>query len=337
MSSRDPQWKTSIYALTVALIIISTLVVGARLALGILQRRSKSRRLAVPLTGEEAWLLTAHVFSVVTAVLYLIIILRWSSLVEQAPGGVVTTVSTDDYRFVSYRFFAVTLCFLSSLWAAKFSFLWMYRPLFRDMPVCRVLWYLLLAFCTVLLIVCYVTVFTVCTSLDASFNGGTCNTPFNTPRGAITFWFCYVADILTDLLIMAFPMQLLRHLRLPLARKVGIACLFCAGWVCIVISSVRAWQLNKVVGQPDLQWLALWGTIETSVVVMTVSAPGIYRVVNALTSTRRSRERFNERRSRCHRRNRNSDVELTASLQKSSVVTSCISEPAQSDNRGNES
>lgn len=64
---------------------------------------------------------------------------------------------------------------------------------------------------------------------------------------------------------MAFPMQLFRHLRLPFARKVGVACLFCAGWVCIIISSVRAWQLNKVVGQPDLQWLALWGTTETSV------------------------------------------------------------------------
>ncbi|TLD30926.1 hypothetical protein PspLS_02230 [Pyricularia sp. CBS 133598] len=320
-----PKWRTSIYGLTVTLIIISTLVVGARLALGIIQRRAQSRRLAVLLTGEEAWLLIAHIFSVATAVLYLIITFYWSDLVERAPGGVVTSVTLDDYRFVSYRLFAVALCFLSSLWAAKFSFLWMYRPLFRDMPVCRVLWYALMVFCTILLIGCYVTAFTVCSSMDASFNGGTCNTPFNTPRGAITFWFSYVADLLTDLLIMAFPMQLLRHLRLPFARKVGVACLFCAGWVCIIISSVRAWQLNKVVGQPELQWLALWGTMETSVVVMTVSAPGIYRAVNALTRTRRSRQRFNERRSHFNRRNRNGDVELATSLQKSSMATTIIS------------
>lgn len=175
-------------------------------------------------------------------------------------------------------------------------------------------------------------------------------------------------------------MQLFRHLRLPFARKVGVACLFCAGWVCIIISSVRAWQLNKVVGQPDLQWLALWGTTETSVgkstqcfffyprtarkrrrrinvflrllarnqtadlaicrkhkVVMTVSAPGIYRAVNALARTRRSRKSFNERRSHFNRRNRNGDVELTTSLQKSSIATTCISEPLQSHQRGDES
>ncbi|KAI6431343.1 hypothetical protein ACKVWC_002848 [Pyricularia oryzae] len=332
-----PQWRASIYSLTITLIVASTIVVVTRLTLGIIQRRSLSRRLAVLLTGEEAWLLTAHIFSVATAVMNLIMTLFWSDLVEQAPDGVVTNLSLADYRYLSYLLFAISLCFLSSLWAAKYSFLWMYKPLFRDMPVCRILWYILLAFCTVLLMGCFVTAFTVCSSLDASFSGGTCNTPFNTPRGAITFWFSYVADLLTDLLIMAFPMQLFRHLRLPFARKVGVACLFCAGWVCIIISSVRAWQLNKVVGQPDLQWLALWGTTETSVVVMTVSAPGIYRAVNALARTRRSRKSFNERRSHFNRRNRNGDVELTTSLQKSSIATTCISEPLQSHQRGDES
>ncbi|KAI6376065.1 hypothetical protein MCOR25_002880 [Pyricularia grisea] len=266
MPAAYPEWRTTISAISISVITISTLVVCARIALGILQRRSQSRRLAVLLTGEEAWLLTAHIFSLATAALYLIITFFWAKVVGQAPGGVVTTVSEDDFRFMSYRLSAVALCFFSSLWAAKFSFLWMYRPLFRDMPVCRILWYILLAFCVILLLGCYISVFTVCSTLEASLDGGgTCKTPFNTPRGAVTFWYSYICNILTDVLIMAFPMQLLRHLRLPFARKVGVTCLFCAGWVCMIISSVRAWQLNKVVGQPELQWLALWGTIETSV------------------------------------------------------------------------
>lgn len=90
-------------------------------------------------------------------------------------------------------------------------------------------------------------------------------------------------------------------------QKLSIGGLFCFGWVCIIISTIRVVQLGDTEnGVPAPSWLALWGTIEASIgmlifpafplaysivlltaillAVMIGCCPGLYRVLKAAIS-----------------------------------------------------
>lgn len=55
---------------------------------------------------------------------------------------------------------------------------------------------------------------------------------------------------------------------MPLAQKASIGGLFCLGWICIAVAIVRVRELGGTTSSnsaPNPTWLALWGTIETSI------------------------------------------------------------------------
>jgi hypothetical protein len=105
---------------------------------------------------------------------------------------------------------------------------------------------------------------------------------------------------------MALPIRLIWNLQMKPKQKLSIAGLFCFGWVCIIISTIRVVQLGQTDnGVPAPSWLALWATIEASIgrsyafsilcenslakyflllAVMIGCCPGLYRVVKAAIS-----------------------------------------------------
>lgn len=69
---------------------------------------------------------------------------------------------------------------------------------------------------------------------------------------------------------MALPIRLIWHLRMQRKQKLSIGGLFCFGWVCIIIATIRVVQLGSASdvasgGTPAPSWLAMWGIIETSI------------------------------------------------------------------------
>lgn len=65
---------------------------------------------------------------------------------------------------------------------------------------------------------------------------------------------------------MALPIRLIWNLQMKPKQKLSVAGLFCFGWVCIIISTIRVVQLGETDnGVPAPSWLALWATIEASI------------------------------------------------------------------------
>lgn len=69
---------------------------------------------------------------------------------------------------------------------------------------------------------------------------------------------------------MALPIRLIWHLRMQRKQKLSIGGLFCFGWVCIIIATIRVVQLGSTSdvtsrGTPAPSWLAMWGIIEASI------------------------------------------------------------------------
>ncbi|KAM0521618.1 hypothetical protein ACHAPS_006265 [Verticillium nonalfalfae] len=71
--------------------------------------------------------------------------------------------------------------------------------------------------------------------------------------------------------VMLLPLGLIRNLQMNMSRKLSIAGLFCLGWVCVAVSTIRVAYLgrNAVEGssfkQPATSWLALWGIVESAI------------------------------------------------------------------------
>jgi rhodopsin domain-containing protein len=69
---------------------------------------------------------------------------------------------------------------------------------------------------------------------------------------------------------MLLPLGLIRNLQMNKVRKMSIAGLFCLGWVCIAVSTIRVAYLGHNGGageykQPSTSWLALWGIVESGI------------------------------------------------------------------------
>ncbi|KAF4770541.1 hypothetical protein HAV15_013196 [Penicillium sp. str.  len=84
---------------------------------------------------------------------------------------------------------------------------------------------------------------------------------------------------------MILPIRLIWNLQMKTRQKLSIGGLFCFGWICIIISTIRVVQLGETEnGVPAPSWLALWGTIEASIAVMIGCCPGLYRVLKTAIS-----------------------------------------------------
>ncbi|KAJ5198021.1 uncharacterized protein N7498_007138 [Penicillium cinerascens] len=101
-----------------------------------------------------------------------------------------------------------------------------------------------------------------CSSFHAWFTAGACVTPRDHRAAVISLYYAYTVDIITDLAIMALPLCLIWNLKMQVKQKLSIGGLFCFGWICIIISTIRVIQLG-----------------ETANAVIIGCCPGLYRIV----------------------------------------------------------
>ncbi|ERS99625.1 uncharacterized protein SPSK_09221 [Sporothrix schenckii 1099-18] len=279
----------SLRATGIAMLVLTTFVIVLRI-LGNLQLWYQGR-LAVngqwwhEIRMEDIWLLLSYLFFVTVSVLYLYIVPAFFRLTLLGEGLIEPyATATEDALFIQKGLFAASACLWFCLWSAKFSLLCMYKKLFDKLAQYNRLWWALVIFSTLALVGCIVTLFEACENMTAWFSVGACVSQRDIVHAAISMWYGYAVDLLTDLLIMALPLRLLIGLQMPLSRKISISCLFCLGFVCIIASTIRVTQINNGTRQPTVPWLALWGTVESATAVVIANSPNLYRTIKRQTS-----------------------------------------------------
>lgn len=78
-------------------------------------------------------------------------------------------------------------------------------------------------------------------------------------------------DILTDLIVLSFPVIILWRVRVNTRQKAGIGLWLCLSVVMVVIAIVRMSGIMLATGDVDIVWVAFWQQQESSIAVMMVS------------------------------------------------------------------
>ncbi|KAJ5186471.1 hypothetical protein N7449_011235 [Penicillium cf. viridicatum] len=261
----------------IALIVLTSLVVGTRFV--------GSIRTFKDLKAEDYLLIVAYIFFLELSILYIYISPVIFRIAAVGAGTIppYATISEDGLRLQTV-FFVTTSSLWLCLWMIKFSLLAMYKRLLVGKKY-LIAWWVIMGFCVLFIIGCILSSWFSCSSFHAWFTAGQCNTPRDHRAAVISLYYAYGVDIVTDIAIMILPIRLIWNLQMKTRQKLSIGGLFCFGWICIIISTVRVVQLGGTEnGVPAPSWLALWGTIEASIAVMIGCCPGLYRVLKTAIS-----------------------------------------------------
>ncbi|OAF60074.1 hypothetical protein VC83_02835 [Pseudogymnoascus destructans] len=263
--SQETNTKVLVACLCVAIVSVSMRCVA---------RWYKTR--GFPWAAEDLFMHLALVSFAITCALYLAAMPTFYNVTDIAAGKMNPYASLQtDLVVMLKEFFSVQIFFWLTLWAVKWSLLFMFKALTNGIALYTNIWWGALAFTVLTLIGCIISNFTSCSSMDAWFTPGLCSTPRDARAKAISLWYCMAVDVLGDLLIMLIPIRVLVSLRITLVQKLSIGVVFIVGIITMVFAIVRVVSLNSSVngGQVSTQWLMLWAGIEGVVAIIVGCLP----------------------------------------------------------------
>ncbi|KAL8950597.1 MAG: hypothetical protein Q9222_003377 [Ikaeria aurantiellina] len=181
----------------------------------------------------------------------------------------------DDAEYLVKIFFPNTLLLWTTLWLVKFSLLLQCRRLVDRRPIYIKVWWCIVVFTGIAYAGCIVTEFTSCRTLHDWFTFGQCSTARDARASVISLFYSYAVDVITDLMIMIFPLRLLWNLQLNLIRKISLMAIFGVGIICLVTSTIRIVQIQSKSNskQPSPSWLEVWAIIEAAIAVVVACLP----------------------------------------------------------------
>ncbi|KAK9771363.1 putative Integral membrane protein [Seiridium cardinale] len=160
--------------------------------------------------------------------------------------------------------FTSTVLFWTCLWTVKACFLAFFRRLTAQLKWPSRAW-LAIAILTGLTYCGAIITYPVsCTS----FVLGECSSELHVSRSLISLRYSTAVDIITDLLIISLPIYLTIGLKMSAAQKLGLVGVLSLGIIVTAFSVIRIIVTNTVARQPEISWLALWSSIESSIAVM---------------------------------------------------------------------
>src|SRR4051812_18600433 len=81
---------------------------------------------------------------------------------------------------------------------------------------------------------------------------------------------------------MVIPLRLIRQLRMSLWQKLGLAFLFCLGFIVIALSLLRTVRINAggsgEYSQSEPRWVALWSIAEETTAILVCCLPAIRKL-----------------------------------------------------------
>ncbi|KFY18266.1 hypothetical protein V492_00032 [Pseudogymnoascus sp. VKM F-4246] len=257
--------KVLVASLCVAIVFVSIRCVA---------RWYKTRGL--PMAAEDIFMYLAVFSFAITCALYLAAMPTFYNVMDITTGKMApyASLQTDLVRMLK-EFFAVQMFFWFTLFCVKWSLLFMFKALTNGIRLYTNIWWAALAFTVLTFIGCVISGITSCSSMEAWFTAGLCDTPRDARAKAISLWYCMAVDVLGDLLIMVIPIRVLISLRITFVQKFSIGVVFVVGIITMVFAIVRVVSLNDSVngGQVSTQWLMLWAGIEGAVAIIVGCLP----------------------------------------------------------------
>ncbi|KAJ5780539.1 hypothetical protein N7457_005699 [Penicillium paradoxum] len=185
------------------------------------------------------------------------------------------------YLWLSIPFYNLTLVF------AKLSALTLYARLFRRRSF-LITTYILMGCLVIAGLWMTMSGFVYCIPIrdfwnpDAEIRSAHCLSD-----GAV--WFTNAGiQLATDLLILALPMPLLWHLRMPNRQKCGAFLVFSIGIFIIATSAARMYELSKIVRFQDFTKAnaaaALWSSIEANVSIICICLAPLHPLISRIFS-----------------------------------------------------
>ncbi|KAF3492103.1 uncharacterized protein GIQ15_01620 [Arthroderma uncinatum] len=154
----------------------------------------------------------------------------------------------------------------ATLWCIKFSLFLLFRQFIRALPEQLRWWNMVLAYLIITFIFGFCATFSSCGGPRHLMHIHYCQGPANSRSRNVSLFGWFVADITTDLLIMLFPLRLVFKMRISRAQKIRAGALCSVGILCMITAILRLVQIGSKTGStnPNVQWLALWGTLEAT-------------------------------------------------------------------------
>lgn len=159
----------------------------------------------IPYEMEDIFMYLALVAFILTVALYYATIetfFRVTALAANPGQAEPWPTMADDLVLMLKEFFVVQFFFWLTLWAVKWSLLFMFKRLTNGLPVYNKIWWVVFAYSILVFIGSCISNFFSCSSMHAWFTAGECNTPRDSRAKSISLWFSLAADLSTDILSM---------------------------------------------------------------------------------------------------------------------------------------
>ncbi|KAJ6258554.1 hypothetical protein Dda_6598 [Drechslerella dactyloides] len=180
----------------------------------------------------------------------------------------------DTQRYLRLQFTTITL-FWNVLWAVKFSLLIFIWRLTEGLPTMRRWWWGVLGFNIIMWISAILSQYLNCRPLSTAFKIGpeACES-LHPGTSARALLYAMIADITTDLTIIALPLRLLWGLKINRKQKMGLVLIFSLGVLCIIFAIVRG--VGSIVDQAIIPiWLVVWTQSEACVALIVACLPSL--------------------------------------------------------------
>ncbi|KAL8822968.1 MAG: hypothetical protein Q9191_006306, partial [Dirinaria sp. TL-2023a] len=125
-------------------------------------------------------------------------------------------------------------------------------------------WHLVAVFTVLAYIGCWISSILNCHPASLYFEFGKCIKPEDVRGATIAVFYSTAADVATDLMIMALPLNLLWNLQVTRKQKLGLVIVFSVAVIIICVAIVRAVQIHST-ARSDGILLNIWSIIESSI------------------------------------------------------------------------
>ena len=300
-------------------VLIATLVIStAFVAMRYFARYIKLKR--IPFELEDIFIVLAVVSWAITAGMYLKVVSLFYDAADfqiaMMSGKVdLTTITPADQmrmmeegKLMLRLFFVIQIFFWTVLWCVKLSLMFQFKKLTKGayylfsppshpssslkksspntnpstgIVLYERIWWGVLTFIILTYIGSQVTNLTSCASWTERFDPAGCRSKTDLRNKDISLYFSLGCDLLTDILIMAIPIQVLVHLRISTAEKISVAFVFLVGIITMVAAIVRCVSLKgtgKEGGNLSVPWLIFWAAIECSIGMLPRPPFSLFRI-----------------------------------------------------------
>lgn len=168
----------------------------------------------------------------------------------------------------------------TTIFAVKFGFLSFFRTLVARLPGIHLYWRIVVGVTIIVYLFSLVDGVVACPHVG--LRALSCSVDYARKIGAIAI----ALDILTDVMILAIPLNILWRVKMQTQQKLGLAAFLCLQVLMIVLAIIR---ISGFVYHDafDMGWVYLWQQIESCVSVSAISLTA-FRIMFVANASRRS-------------------------------------------------